>query len=233
MKSDVSGNLNSDAMDDNECDSQYRWIAHELHDGLLQWVVGARMQVEAAATKLGKDSEAAANLEQATVHLLNALAEGRGLIGFLETQELGDCDAVAAVASFMESMHSLTEQRQQTLRFDRPEPDWPSIAKPQAWSILRFVQQAVQNAIQHAGPANIAVCLGWSSTRSNDPAIIAVVQDNGRGFDSKVEPPVGHFGLQSLQQRANMCGGRFTLKTAIGAGCRVELEVPVANTRDA
>ena len=87
------------------------------------------MQVEAAATKLGKDSEAAANLEQATVHLLNALAEGRGLIGFLETQELGDCDAVAAVASFTESMHSLTEQRQQTLRFDRPAPDWPSIAK--------------------------------------------------------------------------------------------------------
>ena len=42
---------------------------------------------------------------------------------------------------------------------------------------------------------------------------------------------MGHFGLQSLQQRANMCGGRFTLKTAIGAGCCVELEVPVANTR--
>ena len=32
-------------------DSRYRWLAHELHDGLLQWVVSARMQVEAGLAK--------------------------------------------------------------------------------------------------------------------------------------------------------------------------------------
>ena len=213
---------------DHEHATSYRWLAHELHDGLLQWVVGARMQVEAAAAKLGEDSEATGNLKQAIAHLLNALSEGRELIGFLENQELSDCDAVVAIENFIESMQALATQRGQKLTFERPDPDWPSISKQHAWSILRFVQQAVQNAIQHAGPASVSVRLGWGST-SSEAVVVAAVHDDGRGFDATVEPPAGHFGLQSLQQRANMCGGRFAIETAPGAGCRVELEIPAAS----
>jgi len=239
----------ADPTDDADADGarQYRWLAHELHDGLLQWVVGGRMQIEAALAKLDKDSVATANLDQAIVHLLNALTEGRSLIGFLDHQEIGDCDVVASIAHFVDAMQSLVEQRGQTLHLELPSPSWPAISKQHAWSVLRFVQQAVQNAIQHAGPTSIVVQLEWLDTElaatggqrdlsdereageQSESVIRVMVEDQGRGFDSTIQPLAGHFGLQSLQQRAKMCGGRFRLKTSLGAGCRATLEVPINN----
>ncbi len=223
--------------------THYRWLAHELHDGLLQWVVGARMQVEAAVAKLGNDSAAVTNLEQAIVHLLNALAEGRELIGFLDRQEVGECDLDSSIAKFLEAMQPLVEQRGQSLQFEsqHAEPsheesqltNLPAISRQTAWSVLRFVQQAVQNAIQHAGPASVCVRLKWNIEVDDEGTLHVSVEDNGRGFDPKVELPAGHFGLQSLQQRANMCGGVFTLRTAPVAGCYVSLDVPLCKENEA
>lgn len=206
--------------------SHYQWLAYELHDGLLQWVVGARMQVESALAKLDKDSPAARNLEQANAHMLNALAEGRSLIGFFENQEMGDCDAAKEIANFVDSLQSLVANRGQTLRIELPNPLWPEFPKQNAWSLLRFVQQAIQNAIQHAGPTAIEVRLGWA-IRGDDSSVVASVEDRGVGFDTTQQIPEGHYGLQSLQQRANMCGGHFELHSSPGNGCRVALSMPV------
>lgn len=206
-------------------DSQYRWLAHELHDGLLQWVVGARMQVESALSKLEKDSPVARQLEQAVAHMLKALAEGRSLIGFFEGQEIGECGAVREIAAFIDSVQSLANDRGQTIRLELPNPLWPDLPKQVAWSLLRFVQQAVQNAIQHAGPAHIDVRLSWKNS-SDEPSIAVGIEDDGVGFDTTRQALEGHIGLQSLQQRAQMCGGRFSLKSAPGKGCQVALSVP-------
>lgn len=207
-------------------DPHYQWLAYELHDGLLQWVIGARMQVESALAKIDRDSAAARNLDQAITHLLNALAEGRSLISFFESQEIGECDAIKEIESFIESVQSLVDERGQSLHFELPLRDWPELPKHHAWSLLRFIQQAVQNAIQHAGPTSIEIRLGWS-TKADESMIAASVEDHGNGFDTTLQPPEGHFGLQSLQQRANMCGGRFELVSAPDKGCRVALFVPV------
>ena len=207
-------------------DSQYQWLAHELHDGLLQWVVGARMQVESALAKLDKDSAAARNLDQAISHMLKALAEGRSLIGFFENQDIGECDAIKEIASFIDSVQSLVADRGQSLQINLPNPPWPELPKQYAWSLLRFVQQVVQNAIQHAGPTRIDVRLGWDAT-GDEPTVVASVEDQGVGFDATLPAPEGHFGLQSLQQRARMCGGRFKLESSLGKGCQVALFVPV------
>ena len=210
-------------------DPQYRWLAHELHDGLLQWVIGARMQVESALAKLDKDSAAARNLEQAIAHMLNALAEGRSLIGFFENQEIGECDVIKEIGNFIDSLQSLVADRQQSLQLELPNPCWPELPKQAAWSLLRFVQQAVQNAIQHAGPTRIEVRLGWSETVA-EPLIMVSVEDHGLGFDTTLQVQAGHIGLQSLQQRANMCCGRLAVESSPGKGCRVALLVPVQST---
>ena len=207
-------------------DSQLQWLAHELHDGLLQWVVGARMQIESALAKLDKDSAAARNLDQAIAHMLNALAEGRSLIGFFENQEVGECDAIKEIASFIDSIQSLVADRGQSLQLELPNPIWPGLPKQYAWSLLRFVQQAVQNAIQHAGPTRIEVRLGWEAI-GDESMVVASVEDQGVGFDATLLAPEGHFGLQSLRQKAHMCGGRFKLESSPGKGCQVVLFVPV------
>jgi signal transduction histidine kinase len=157
--------------------------------------------------------------------MLKALAEGRSLIGFFENQKLGDCDATKEISSFIDSVQSLVADRGQSLQIELPSSVWPELPKQHAWSLLRFVQQAVQNAIQHAGPTQIKVRLGWDV--KDDSIMVVIVEDQGVGFDSTLSAPEGHFGLQSLQQRANMCGGRFKLESSPGNGCRIALFVPI------
>ncbi len=83
-----------------------------------------------------------------------------------------------------------------------PEPPWPALPNAVAWSIVRFAQQAIQNAIQHAGPATISVRLGWAVKRENELQLELVVRDNGVGFDPAAPVPAGISGLASLHQRA-------------------------------
>ena len=52
-----------------------------------------------------------------------------------------------------------------------------------------------------------------------------LITDNGRGFDRAVQRP-GHFGLQSMRERAAAIGGVLTLVTAEGLGTQVHIRVP-------
>jgi signal transduction histidine kinase len=208
-------------------DSQYHWLAHELHDGLLPWVVSARMQIESCLAKLEKDSSIESGLKSSLVCLNNALGEGRSLIGYLlDGHEHGSEELEAAIATHVTSMIPIARSRDQRLRFRPPDPQWPSISKQRAWAVVRWVQQALQNAIQHAGPTEIDVSLGWYEAANSVRKLQVMVQDNGVGFDPSQPPAQGHYGLQSLRQRARSCDAQLTLDAQVGKGCKLQLIFP-------
>ncbi|MEZ6086526.1 MAG: histidine kinase [Pirellulaceae bacterium] len=56
------------------------WLSHELHDGLLQWVIGAKMQVECASCqKQGRTPPTTDQLQYLSTLLARAALEGRRL----------------------------------------------------------------------------------------------------------------------------------------------------------
>jgi signal transduction histidine kinase len=51
------------------------------------------------------------------------------------------------------------------------------------------------------------------------------IMDNGIGFDpGKVKKGIG---LVNIQRRAELFGGKFSMDTAPGKGCRLFIELPV------
>ncbi len=48
----LQGDLQSSDLADASTVNSAKWVATELHDGLLQWVVSARMHIEATMAKL-------------------------------------------------------------------------------------------------------------------------------------------------------------------------------------
>jgi two-component system, NarL family, sensor histidine kinase DegS len=58
------------------------------------------------------------------------------------------------------------------------------------------------------------------------------VADNGRGFERERVMMAGdsHYGLQFMQERARLLGGRLQVQSAPGAGTRVVLEVPLVSS---
>ncbi|MEM7474244.1 MAG: ATP-binding protein [Planctomycetota bacterium] len=221
---------------------EQEWLAVELHDGLMQWIFSARMQVES----LGKDlrnsepsneigqhsrpnqlaataNETAREKVETIQKILNsALKEGRSLIGFLEgeaQQASAEKNWLGQLLNFMSLVEADAKIQQQELSIDANPDHWPTLNSHQAWNLLRIVQQAVMNSVQHAGPCSISV----RSERLADGGFEVRVQDDGRGFDTEASVLPNHFGLASMQHRATLIDVEFEVVSQSDAGTTVRL----------
>lgn len=228
-----------------------RWIGYELHDGLLQWIIGARLQLVATLSRESElDAAATASVRKALTSLEIALEEGRELIGYLEQdQDLAGVKFVARLESFIQQTqhkaHPITLHLDNATRHALQN----SLSDTASWNVLRIVQQAVRNAVQHAGPTRIDVygqvlneeesgsggvgdaTFGDAATGSTPPGdrvLLMTVADQGRGFDlRRPTSDSNHFGLNSMDHRARLIGARLTIESHVGAGCRVECRLPL------
>ena len=87
--------------------------------------------------------------------------------------------------------------------------------------LLRISQEALRNAVKHARASTISVAL-----HAVDSRLTIAIEDDGMGFDEATVPP-GAFGLQTMRRRAELIGGRLTLRTARAGGTHVEVELPL------
>jgi len=91
--------------------------------------------------------------------------------------------------------------------------------------LARIAQEAVSNAVRYARPRGVTVTLTYEPDRVR----LAVV-DDGCGFDpaSVAQPAHGgeHFGLVTMQERAERAGGRLRIESRPGDGTRIEAELP-------
>jgi signal transduction histidine kinase len=49
------------------------------------------------------------------------------------------------------------------------------------------------------------------------------VGDDGAGFEQRTAPANGHFGLQGMDERAELIGARLTVESRLGQGTEVSL----------
>jgi len=89
--------------------------------------------------------------------------------------------------------------------------------------LYRIAQEALNNALKHAAPTSVTVCI-----RADGKRVTLEVSDDGRGFDPEGVSDKGGMGLVNMRERAERLGGSFDLSSAPGAGTtvRVSLEVP-------
>ena len=85
--------------------------------------------------------------------------------------------------------------------------------------VFRIAQEAISNALRHAGAARVEVRL-----RCADDALDLVVADDGIGFDAGAARSRS-LGLTTMAERARAIGGALEIESAPGAGTTVRLEV--------
>ena len=87
-------------------------------------------------------------------------------------------------------------------------------------AIYRIVQEAVTNAVKHAGADEVQVDVSESGG-----TIDVRVSDTGRGF-APAESTSG-FGLVGMRERVESLDGALTVESAPGAGTTVTARLPV------
>ena len=88
-------------------------------------------------------------------------------------------------------------------------------------NLYRIIQEALNNVAKHAKAKN-----AWLTLAKNHTQITVFIEDDGRGFDPKeAEEAMAGQGLLSLRERVGLLDGNFSLVSAPGKGCRIEIEI--------
>ena len=88
-------------------------------------------------------------------------------------------------------------------------------------SLYRITQEALNNVMKHAQASQLWVLLVVNSER-----LALEVRDDGRGFDMDATASGAGLGLQSMAERAEQIGAELSLKSVLGQGTSVLLELP-------
>ncbi len=192
-------------------------LALDLHDAVSQRLFGLVLNAEAAATLLERDPEAARDQVARLQSLAReALEELRSLVFELRPPELARDGLAGALRKHVELLQRLGPYE---LELDLGEEPASDSARDR--EVLRIAQEALQNAIKHAGASRIGVRLD-----AGDGRLVLEVEDDGVGFEPDGrETRARSLGLTSMQERAERLGGRLAIASAPGRGTTVRLEL--------
>ncbi|MGW0045490.1 sensor histidine kinase [Rhodococcus sp. NPDC003348] len=208
---DVRRRLLAESMDAEE--RERRRLAEHLHDGPLQTVLAARMDLEEA---LERTADPAVATAEAALRV--AAGQLRSTVTTLHPQVLEQLGLAAALRELGEAS---ARRSGHAVRLDLDDVG----RHPEGEALLyRTAREALANVERHARAGTVEMRL----TRDAD-SIGLVVADDGVGFDPAVLPErvgQGHIGLASAALRVEAVGGTLDVVSAPGAGTRVEVRVP-------
>src|SRR4051794_1261268 len=196
--------------------SERNRLALELHDAVSQKLFSLVLTAEAAGTVIGRDGDAArAHVARLQELAREALDELRSLILELRPPELerdGLCGALRKHVDMLRRLHRV--------EIDLEVDDAVALGGGGDREVLRIAQEALANAVRHAGARHVGVRLG-----SAGGSVLLEVSDDGTGFEPS-DPDVRsrRLGLTSMEERAARLGGRLEIRSAPGAGTTVRLE---------
>jgi signal transduction histidine kinase len=193
-------------------------IARELHDAVTQKLFSLRLTAEAAATLLDRDPSRARE-ELAAVRRLAAEATDE-LRAIVVGQRPVDLTGDELDVALRKQVDLLDRVHEPAVRFVGGCVGRLSDEAQQA--VFRIAQEAMHNALRHAGASRIDVDLV-----SRNGNVVLSVTDDGRGFDSGTAAEANRrLGLASMRERARSVGARLSVTSTPGAGTTVRLEVP-------
>lgn len=195
-----------------------QWIASELHDGLVQNVTGAQMQLEALAHS-GKvpAGEARECVLKAVGLLRKAVDEARRLILGLRPPMLEEKGLMGAIKSVLSEGDPSTLK----IRF-KADVAFRRLDARLETGIYRIVQEAVTNIRRHSKAERAEVRLAQIANR-----LEIVIRDSGVGFDpARVREK--RFGVRGICERARLLGGSARIDSQPGKGTRIAVNLPLA-----
>jgi signal transduction histidine kinase len=206
-------------------DAERARIARELHDVIAHSVSVMVIQAAGARTVMGSDPErASASLQSVERAGRDAMAEMRRLLGVLDGG--ADRRTLAPQPGLADIRDLVARTRAAGLATDLRVEGEPAILSPALdLSAYRIVQEALTNAIKHAGPARAAVRVRWVRD-----ALELEVSDDGRGPIAANGAGSGH-GIAGMRERAALHGGSIRAGAGVEGGFAVRARLPLAPER--
>jgi PAS domain S-box-containing protein len=203
-------------------EAERQTLCHEFHDGLIQYVVGAKMLLEQLRDTTC-DPHPCDTLDTVISYLTKGLEDGRRVIRGIRPAVLDDLGLHAALDDIS------TELRGTGIAVDVCiEPTVDCVPVGLQTTAYRIVQEALANARKHSGTDRVTLHASIA-----EPCLVLEVEDVGCGFDPAAVGTIdaldrsGGLGLVGMRERARLAGGTCMIDSRPGHGTRIRATLPL------
>jgi signal transduction histidine kinase len=203
-------------------DDERRRIARELHDDTTQilLVVATRVQSLITDKYFKSGSEPGQQLTWIRDTILHLSEDIRRISVELRPSILDDMAFVPAVESLVDAL----EQNYGIETKFEVYGTVPKLSQDTQTSIIRVVQEALNNIRRHSRATKAEVHLDF-----NSQGILLTIMDNGQGFTESetVRSPTDtkKLGIISMRERIGLLGGTFDIQSEIGKGTTITIHL--------
>jgi len=200
-------------------------LSRELHDTVLQSMVGLALQIEDAAQDLAPEAlTARSRLSGIRRQVEGHIREVRQAIWDMRSPRHEGCLGSAFEEFGRRAVENTPTRFLATIKGTPVR--YPTDVE---MHLLRIGQEAVTNALRHGHASRIRLTLSYAPG-----SVTLQVEDDGLGFEaSPAALARGHYGLTTMRERAEHLSGRFRIVSDHGEGTLVEVVVPTPHMETA
>ncbi|MBV9172874.1 MAG: sensor histidine kinase [Chloroflexi bacterium] len=188
-------------------------IARDLHDTVSQTLYAIALGAS-RARRLADQSDVQRVLDDLLRLTEAAQSEVRGLLTDMREGALvprGLTAALTVLAADFRKRHQLD------IRLSvANDPDLPAVTQD---ALIGIVREALHNVAKHAAATRVDIVIQLHKNR-----VLLMITDDGLGFDTATARP-GHFGLQSMRERASAIGGTLAVLSERGVGTQIRIGI--------
>jgi signal transduction histidine kinase/ligand-binding sensor domain-containing protein len=194
-------------------------IAHQIHDTVIQDLIGATLQLELIGFEVDDHADASKrSLKSLTERMRETIERSRNMVSNLHSTAVSQYSLVEVLT------HAEAEFRSGPLPFfdlvctGEPRHVHPLIRD----EVYRICREALANAFRHANAEYVTV-----EVRFLPDMLEVEISDDGQGMteDLLLHGRAGHFGLRGMQAHAQRIGATLTVESHPGEGTNVILRV--------
>jgi len=200
-------------------EEERKLVAYDLHDGLIQQLVGARYYLTNCREQCGINHPGGCDgVTTGCDALTEAIIEGRRIVEGLRPAVLDDLGLVAAIEEVAQATARIAGlELALDIQKILTEPD-----KTVSVTVFRIAQEALNNIRKHSAAKHIRLAM------HNGNGIDLTIEDDGKGFDLNSINSEGHgLGITTMKERATLIHGSCQIDSAPGQGTRIHVWVPL------
>jgi signal transduction histidine kinase len=209
-------------------DAERRKVARELHDGIAQYLVGAKMTVDRIVQAPDIPENRRRELAQASQLLDQGVLEVRTLSHLLHPPLLDEVGFSAAAEWYVQGF---SERSNISVKLEI-DPDIPRMSKETELVLFRVLQESLTNIHRHSGSLSAEIRVSSSSH-----LVRLSIQDHGKGIPAALLQEFRNtsmgmgVGLAGIRERVSEAGGQLDIESE-GRGTLLRVTLPLASAAE-
>jgi signal transduction histidine kinase len=197
-------------------------IARELHDSTSQSLTSVMIGLR-NFSEVCDNQDIHPQIEQMREETGRTLEEIHSIAVQLRPAILDDLGLEAAISRLVQEWQKRTKIPADSVVYIG-EDRLPSAVET---ALYRIVQEGLANISRHSKANNVSLLI---ERREND--VVAIIEDDGIGFDPNKLSENGRLGLLGMRERAELLNGNLTIESQNQKGTSIFITIPMASSME-